>query len=333
MNAAPLRRNEPRSTGARGSKEEFLNAQEGAVAIALDVGGTKIAAGLVDRWGHVTQRSTQPTNAAAGGEAVLERALAAARRLRAAATENGVTVAGAGISLCELVDLAGNVTSGYTVDWQELPVQAIFTEQVAPAVVEADVRAHALAEATFGAGRGLASFVYIAVGTGISSCLVLDGRPYAGTHGNALVLSTMPLTVFDGDGRKIEFALEPFASGLGLVERYRQHRPAVTRVEEIVADANLGVPAAAAILASGGEALGSALAWLVNVLDPAAVIVGGGLGLAGGLYWKSAIAAARTHIFAHASREAPIVPAACGVDAGLIGAGACVFARTSTLFN
>lgn len=297
------------------------------VAIALDVGGTKIAAGLVDRAGRVAQRVTLPTEAAAGGEAVLARALALARQAQMAAEEAGCRVAGVGISLCELVDLAGNVTSGYTVAWQALPVQAIFTEQIAPAVVEADVRAHALAEATFGAGRGLASFVYLSVGTGISSCLVLDGRPFAGTHGNALVLATMPVTVFDADGRRVEFALEAFASGQGLVERYRPSRPAVTRVEEIVADAGQGLPHACTVLQSGGEALGSALAWLVNVLDPAAVIVGGGLGLADGPYWESAVAAARTHIFAPASRQAPIVHAACAADAGLIGAGMALFAR------
>lgn len=297
------------------------------VAIALDIGGTKIAAGLIGRRGDVMQRTSLPTDAREGGPAVLERALALARQAQAVALQSGHRVIGVGISLCELVDLAGAVTSHYTVAWQDVPVQAFFTERIAPAVVEADVRAHALAEATFGAGIGLATFVYVTVGTGISSCLVLDGRPFAGTHGNALVLSTMPITVFDTCGRKIEFALESFASGHGLVQRYRRCRPTVTRVEEIVADAQQGLSAARAVLSSGGEALGSALAWLVNVLDPAAVIVGGGLGLAGGLYWESAIAAARTHIFAPASRAVPIVRAACGADAGLIGAGVCVFAQ------
>ena len=71
--------------------------------------------------------------------------------------------------------------------------------------------------------------------------------------------------------------------------------------------------------------MGSALAWLVNVLDPAATILGGGLGLAGGLYWESAVATARAHIYADESRMLPIVHAACGADAGIIGAAAYVF--------
>lgn len=295
------------------------------VAIGLDVGGTKIAAGLVDRQGQVMLRRTTPTDAAQGGPAVLEKVLVLAENLRASATAAGWTVVGVGVSICELVDTQGNITSGYTVRWQGTPVQAIFSARIAPAVVEADVRAHALAEASFGAGRGLASFVYVSVGTGISSCLMLDGRPYTGVHGNALVLSTMPIIAFDRDERKVEFALEAFASGLGLTERYRRYKAGVTHVEEIVADAAQGSTTATAILHSGGEALGSAIAWLVNVLDPAAVIVGGGLGLAGGLYWESAVAIARAHIFAAESRMLPIVHAACGADAGIIGAGACVF--------
>jgi glucokinase len=103
------------------------------------------------------------------------------------------------------------------------------------------------------------------------------------------------------------------------------------RVEQIVADAEQGSETAATILRSGGEALGSALAWLVNVLDPAALIVGGGLGLADGLYWQSAISAIRSHIFADESRAVPILKAACGADAGVIGAAVRVFQEAKEL--
>jgi glucokinase len=284
-----------------------------------------MAAGVVDRAGCVLMRQVVPTAAERGGQAVLDDALATVSALRTAAAAAGRQIAGLGISVCELVDLQGNVTSRYTVDWQGMPVQEAFRPGIARVVVEADVRAHAWAEAAIGAGRGLDSFVFVSVGSGISSCLVQNGRPFAGARGNALVLATMPLTVFDGEERRIEFTLEPFASGVGLAQRYRRHKAGATQVEEIVADAAQCSATAAAILRSGGEALGSALAWLVNVLDPAAVIVGGGLGLAGGLYWESALAAARSHIFADDSRDVPILQSACGPDAGLIGAALQVF--------
>lgn len=304
--------------------QQTVNASIYDVAIGIDVGGTKIAAGLVDRQGRVRVRRTIPTHASRGGEPVLADALALGRSLKAEATANGWHVVGLGVALCELVDPRGAVMSDYTVKWRGLPVQAAFN-QIAPAIVDADVRAHALGEATFGAGAGRQDFVFVSVGSGISSCLVQHGQPRLGVHGNALVLATMPVVVFDEHDRKIEFALEAFASGTGLTERYRRHRANVSGVEEIVIDAERGSAAAAAILRSGGEALGSAVAWLVNVLDPEAIVVGGGLGLAGGLYWQSMVTAARSHIFADASREVPIVTAMCGADAGLIGAAVRLF--------
>lgn len=284
------------------------------------MGATKIAGGLVDQTGTVHLRQSIPTAAERAGRAVFCDAAAMARDLQSAAANAGLNVAGLGLSICELVDPSGRVTSNYTVDWRDLPVQETLRQVAPQVVVEADVRAHALAEATVGAGRGLDSFVFVSVGSGISSCLVQGGRPFAGAHGNALVLATMPITVFDANEQKVEFALEAFASGIGLANRYRRYRPDVTRVETIVEDARHGSAVASAILRTGGEALGSALAWLVNVLDPAAVIVGGGLGMVEGLYWQSAVATARSQIFAAASRELPIVHSRCGADAGIIGA-------------
>jgi glucokinase len=253
-------------------------------------------------------------------------AVALSQELAGTANVRGWQVEGIGVCVCELVDLDENVVSDYTVRWSGLDVKAAF-RQIAPAWIEADVRAHALAEARFGAGRGYDDFIFVGIGTGISSCLVQQGKPYGGAHGAALVLATMPVVVFDEQERRVEFSLEAFASGQGLTERYRRHRSEVTRVEEIVADAGRGNEAARFILHSGGEAMGSGLAWLVNVLDPQAVIIGGGLGLAGGLYWQSMESAARALIYADAARATPILPAACGVDAGVIGAAARVFQR------
>ena len=79
---------------------------------------------------------------------------------------------------------------------------------------------------------------------------------------------------------------------------------------------------AAEIVRSAGTALGVSVAFLCNVVDPEAIIVGGGLGLAGGLYWESFVEATRRHIYADDTRQLPILPAALGVDAGLIGAAA-----------
>jgi glucokinase len=298
-------------------------------AIGLDIGGTKIAGGVVAfPSGAVLARRVLPTDPARGGEAVLSDALNVTAELLESARQQGLDPQGIGVAVAELVDPAGNVTSGHTIDWTALPVQERFSK-LAPSLIESDVRAAALAEALFGAGRVFRLSVYVTVGTGISSCLVQDGRPFPGARGNALVLASSPWsTVCPACGTPSDLVLEEFASGPALVTRYNQasHR-AATRAEEVLAAVEAGNPLARAVVRTAAEALGNSVGLLVNVLDPEAVIVGGGLGLAGGLYWDRFVAATREHIWAAASRSLPILKASLGVDAGLIGAAATVWQR------
>jgi glucokinase len=93
--------------------------------------------------------------------------------------------------------------------------------------------------------------------------------------------------------------------------------------------AAMGESRARELLRHAGEALGVSVAFLINVLDPEAVIVGGGLGLAGGIYWESFVNSTREHIWSAATRELPIQTAALGIKAGLIGAAAKTFVTES----
>lgn len=294
------------------------------LAVGVDVGGTKVAAGLVelDR-GTLLARRTIATRAERGAAALLDDVVALVDELcgQAEARERGVV--GVGVGVAELVDREGNITTAHTIPWRGVDVRERLGRW-APAMVEADVRAHALAEARYGAGRDLGQWVYITVGTGISSCLVLDGRPYPGANGNALVLASSPITTTcTACGTLLQPVLEEFAAGPALVARYnRRQGAAFERGEQVLAAMNDGDAVARQIVGSAGEALGVAVGWLVNVLDPEAVVVGGGLGLAGGHYWERMVAAAREHIWAPAARGVPFLRAALGVDAGLIGAAA-----------
>lgn len=296
-------------------------------AIGLDIGGTKIAGGVVDgNTGRVLLHDTVPTHAHRGGEAVLSTCVIVAERLVAQAANQDIIIKGIGLGLCELLDPTGRVTSAYNFDWREQPVQQRLAA-LAPTNLETDVRAAALAEACYGAGRSYRNFVYVTVGTGISSCLVLDGRPFAGARGNALVLASMSLSMTCTNcGTALDQVLEEFASGPAIVRRYneRSAQPVATG-QELFAAAAQGDLLALDVLHSAGAALGNSVAFLCNVLDPAAVIVGGGLGLAGGHYQDAFIAATRAHIYAEDTRQLPIIPAALGVDAGVIGAAAAFF--------
>jgi glucokinase len=293
-------------------------------AIGLDVGGTKIAAGIVAlNTGRVLSRKVIATRAERGGEAVLKDAVALAESLAEEASASGRTVRGIGVGVAELVDQNGEVTSGHTIDWRGMPVRERFS-RLAPALVEADVRTAALAEALFGSGRPFSLFVYVTVGTGISCCLVQEGRPYAGAHGSALIFASSPLTTTCTQcGTVLKPVLEEFASGPALVTRcHQQGATAVERGEDVVAAAAVGDPIAVEVVRTAGDALGASVGFLVNVMDPEAVIVGGGAGLAGGLYWDSFVRSAREHIWADGQRDLPILMAGLGADAGLIGAAA-----------
>ncbi len=298
--------------------------------VGLDIGGTKIAAGVVGfPSGLVVCRRVILTGAGRGGDAVLADALALAQDLMAEGAARDLAVEGIGVGVAELVDPAGTITSAHTIAWRGRSPAEDFS-RLAPAVVESDVRAAALAEAGFGTGRAFGLFAYVTVGTGISSCLVQDGRPYAGARGNALVLASAPLsTVCSQCGAALHPIVEDIAAGPALVARYnRLASGGATRGQEVTAAAASGDAAAVGVVRAAGEALGVGVGFLVNVLDPEAVVVGGGLGLAGGLYWESFLASARRHIWADNTRDLPIIPAALGADAGIVGAAASWWNRT-----
>ncbi len=297
-------------------------------AIGLDIGGTKIAAGLI-LWpsGELLRHTIIPTQPRRGGEAVLKDTHDLARQLYDWARAERIEVAGIGAGVAELVDPEGNVTSSCTIDWRGRPVQQRLSE-IAHAQVESDVRAAAVGEAIFGAGRGHRLFVYITVGTGISYCLVQDAHPFKGAKGNAIVMASSPLTTLCTNcGVKHRPVLEEFASGPAIAKRFAQVNQADLTCEEVFRAASNGDNYAIEILITAGEALGVSTAFLVNVLDPEMIVVGGGLGTAGGLYWDAFLRSCREHIFADNSRELPIVTAKLGTDAGVVGAAAVVFAQ------
>ncbi|HVA90922.1 MAG TPA: ROK family protein [Chloroflexota bacterium] len=288
----------------------------------MDIGGTKIAAGLVAfPEGRVLARRIIPTDAQRPGAEVLADALSLARDQLAEAARLAMAPVGLGVGVAELVDPEGRITSDQTIAWRNLPVREAFAA-LAPTLIDADVRMAARAEARFGAGQGVDPWIYVTVGTGISYCLVQGGHPYTGTHGNALIFASAPLsTTCPVCGTMLQPVLEEIASGSALAVRYNQVAAVPARSgHEVVAAAAAGDPKAVWVVRSGGAALGCGVAFLINTLDPAAVVVGGGLGLAGGLYWEAFIDAARAHIWAEATRDVPIHSALLGVDAGLVGA-------------
>lgn len=253
------------------------------LAVGVDVGATKIAAARVEiETGTIVASRRIATRPERGPVAVLEDCAELARGLMTAGEPVGIAV-------CELVDPAGRVRSAETLDWRDVDLRSRFD------AVESDVRAAAVAEATFGAGHEHDDFLYVSVGSGISHCLVSGGRPRVGVRGAAI-----------GTGAPL---VERWSSGLALA-RLSGHASA----QDALAD-----PAAEAVVADGARRLGLVLAALVNALDPGAVVIGGGLGLHDG-YRERVVAAMRPEIYDPGARGLPVPAAVLGADAGVIGA-------------
>jgi glucokinase len=184
------------------------------------------------------------------------------------------------------------------------------------------VRAAARAEARFGAGRGRRLFAYVTIGTGVSYCLVIEGRPYAGANGFAIHFASSALHVpCEACGHVNAPIPEEIASGPALDRAFaRRTGTGIASAADLLAAANVGDAVASEIVTGAARQLGPLVALVVNMLDPEAIVLGGGLGLAEGVYRTELIVSTQAHIWADSCRDLPILPATLGVDAGLIGA-------------
>jgi glucokinase len=280
---------------------------------AIDVGGTKTSLGIVDCPGGTLTALETVASPENGSD---HRAFLTDLASRAAALVRDHGAQAIGVSVCELVSPHGQVTSGHRIRWQDLDVAGAF-RAAAPASIESDVRAAALAEARLGAGKGASSFLYVNIGTGISSALVLDGKVHAGARGNALALASSPVEMkCPHCGVIASQVLEDVAGGEGLLRIAQARGLKLATAADIFEKGNARDIAEAASLA-----LGVTLGIAINLLDPELVILGGGLILASDRYREAVIAATRAHIWADATRRLPIVTATLGPHAALIGAG------------
>lgn len=290
-----------------------------SLAVGIDVGGTKIAAGLVNvLTGEVMATLHAPTDPQRGGSAVLADCVEMAASLLSGSRHQGGVVIGLGVP--ELVDPRGRVRSDFQFNWLTTDLRSAFFSLGVPRV-ESDVRAGALAEATFGAARGERSALYVSIGTGISCCFVIDGTPWLGRNGNALVLASGPTTVVNPvTGDATTQVMEEVSAGPALVARFVTAGGKADSAEDVLRQATSGNVLARRVVSTGAQMLGNAIGQVVNVLDPDLIVLGGGLGLTDGLYREAMVAAVRSTIWSVESRDIPIVPSQLGTSAGMVGA-------------
>ena len=287
-------------------------------AIGIDVGGTKMAAGLVSADGSVSHEEVRPTPRASQREF-----LDGLERLIRSLLEAG-PVAGVGLGIPSRIDqIAHRVVGTVHAPLAGIDLAGYLEERVGvPVVVDNDGNVAAVAEWTLGAGRGTQDFVMLTLGTGIGGGLVLGGRPYRGGHGAGAELGHM---VVDVDGPPCGGScpgrghLEALASGSAATRVAREN--GYDGSHALVAAAQEGDERAVELLAGIGRHLGAGMVTLVNVFVPEVIAVGGGFGRAGELL----LGPARDIVAAEAldpGRDiVRVVPAELGAEAGLVGAG------------
>jgi len=286
-----------------------LMATERPVTLAVDVGGTKLAVGLVDGQGRVLVERRQPT-ASGDGEKTFARL---ADLVQAVLKESkDVEVAGIGVGCGgPMTGSAENrLVSPLNIDqWRDFPLAKRLAGLVGlPAVVDNDAKALALAEGWCGAAKGCRDYLAMVVSTGVGGGLVVDGRLVGGASGNAghvghmAVLPDGPLCRCGARG-----CLEAVASG-----------PAIARM--------IGQPASKAsveVRRKVGDQVGRAVGAVVNLLDLGLVVVSGSVALGYGQdFFDAAQSALDGACGLSFTRGARIVPAGLGADGPLVGAAA-----------
>jgi glucokinase len=293
--------------------------------IALDVGGTGMKAALVGADGELLHRARRATGRERGPDAVVESILGFAADLAAhGAAHLGEPASAAGVAVPGIVDdKLGIAAYSANLGWRDVPLRDLLSTRLAgvPVALGHDVRTGGLAEGRIGAGLGADRFLFVALGTGIAGAIGVDGRVEAGAHGFAGEIGH--IVVRPGGA--------PCPCGQhGCLERYASAAAVSDAWAAACGDPEADAADCARAVASGDpnavrvwrdavDALADGLVTAITLLDPRALIVGGGLAEAG----ETLFAPLREAVGARVTfQKLPsIVPAALGDTAGCLGAG------------
>ena len=297
--------------------------------IALDVGGTKIAAALA-RYDARDERPTLggyctvATSAAEGGDALLSRIVALASEMAGEVPPDAPLV-GVGVSAAGSIDEeTGRVAYANEIipGWTGQPLgEALERSLGVPAAVLNDVRGYALGELRHGAARGSEICIVVAAGTGLGGALIVDGKVLNGSRGFAgMVGHTLhPAAVGKPSAWGTTGHLESVASGSGIEACYRLAGGDALSGPEISARAVAGEELARSVVEQAGRSLGEAIASWADLLDPDLVVVGGSVCSAGPL-WRAALESGLQDRLVAELKDLKVVEAELGRQAPLIGA-------------
>lgn len=296
-------------------------------AISIDIGGTAIKYGLIDEQGRIHWESTSPTPLTSQ-EAVLDEIMACVQRVKLA--NPGLIPVCIGIGTPGLVD----ITRGYVMggagqlpEWENLPLATIIADATGlPVYVDNDANMMALGEYIFGGTPRVAYALFFTIGTGIGGAIIIEGELYRGSKNAGAELGCFP---WHWEGRWGYW--EDFASMKSLTERYNKLCDAgseiVATAKTIFDKAERGERLARQLLDENAELIGRGIAGYINIFNPDAIIIGGGISDSQPGFIERIKTTAFDHALEDCRRGVNIFAASLGNKAGFIGAGYYALSR------
>jgi glucokinase len=292
--------------------------------LGLDIGGTKLAAGVVDADGGVHGFVTAATDR--DGDAGVARLFELGRR---ALSQSGLDAEAIGIGCGGPLDSVDGVLTAplHLPGWHDVAVVALAQDAFGrPAVLDNDATAACAGEHRYGAGRGTRNMVYLTVSTGVGGGVVLDGQLHRGHSGNGGELGHVTV---DWHGRRCRGCgrrgcLEAYASGTSIAERAEEAGLHGATAADVAQAARAGNTVAARLWDETCEALACGITSIANLFDPEVVVLGGGVVRTG----EQLLAPVRERVAEQVLGDpVAIVAAASGDAVGVVGAAAVAYER------
>ena len=288
------------------------------IALGIDIGGTKISAGLVDRNGNLVGTvCTIPTHAREEGEKIIDRLTRLVSKLTRQADGQGLTGIGVGCTGPLDIDRGVILECNNLPTLHHYPLKKQMEKAFGlPVRMNNDANALILGEALWGAGKKANRILGVTLGTGIGAALVEDKKIVRGANGCAGEIWISPYR---------EGIIEDYVSGTALSRLYRELTQTEKSGVEIAALARQGDEHALHAWGTFTQALAYALAWCVNLTDPDAVVIGGSVVQSADLYWTPLEEQLKRHVCPEVANRLRLRKASLGTHAGLIGAAALLF--------
>lgn len=311
--------------------------------IGIDLGGTKLAAGVVSGDLKVHHRAHRPSHDVPQNE-LLEMIIDVVTELRQEA-EGDAPVEAVGLGIPSLIDQkTGSAVMSVNLPIADVPIRDLMTERLGlPIALDNDGNVAALAEQRFGAARGKRDVILLGLGTGVAGGIIIDGKIFRGATGSGAELGHITVLA---DGPKCQGfcpnlgCLETMASGTAMgryANEYAQEHPDSALGRELAAGrpvtgatatdlAGQGDKGAIEVLAKAGHYLGAGLVSMSNIFNPEAIVIGGGAAAGAGEF---VLGPAREHLAERGLKPnkdiAQVLPAHFGAEAGMLGAAAMAF--------